>query len=179
MVVVALGTGLRRGELLGLRWEDVELGERRVRVRQQYARGEITTPKSRASRRTVEFGPVTAAALEEQYRASLYRADECLVFGHPALGTPLDPSKLTRIYLTAALKAAGCHREGLQPWHGLRHSALTATALSGAPNAYVQSRAGHSTFTITERYVHAAKHSMPEMAKAAEAMLLSTKSGTT
>jgi len=172
MVVVALGTGLRRGELLGLRWEDVELGERRVRVRQQYARGEITTPKSRASRRTVEFGPVTAAALEEQYRASLYRADNCLVFAHPALGTPLDPSKLTRIYLTAALKAAGCHREGLQPWHGLRHSALTATALSGAPNAYVQARAGHSTFTITERYVHAAKHSLPHVAEAAEARLL-------
>jgi integrase len=172
MVVVALGTGLRRGELLGLRWEDVEFGERRVRVRQQFTRGEMAEPKSKASRRTVEFGPVTAAALEDQYRASFYRTDDCLVFGHPALGTPLDPSKLTRVYLAAGLKAAGCQRDGLQPWHGLRHSALTATALSGAPNAYVQARAGHSTFTITERYVHAAKHSMPGAAEAAEAMLL-------
>jgi integrase len=182
MVVVALGTGLRRGELLGLRWQDVELGERRVRVRQQFTRGEIAEPKSRASRRTVELGPLTAQALEEQFKASLYRADECLVFGHPALGTPLDPSKLTRTYLTAALKAAGVHREGLQPWHGLRHSALTATALSGAPNAYVQSRAGHAQFAVTERYVHAAKHSMPEAADAAEAFVFTgsgTKSGTT
>ena len=82
---------------------DVELGAHRVRVRQQFTRGEIAEPKSRASRRsTVELGPLTARALEEQFRASLYRANECLVFGHPALGTPLDPSKLTRTYLTAA-----------------------------------------------------------------------------
>ena len=60
----------------------------------------------------------------------------------------------------------------------VRHSALTATALSGAPNAYVQSRAGHSAFTVTERYVHAAKHSMPEVADAAEAFVFGTTSDT-
>ena len=53
MTVVALSTGLRRGELLGLRWQDVELLEGRLHVRQAFVCGEFTTPKSRAGRRVV------------------------------------------------------------------------------------------------------------------------------
>jgi integrase len=53
MTVVALSTGLRRGELLGLRWRDVDLLERRLTVSQQFVRQEITSPKSRAGRRTL------------------------------------------------------------------------------------------------------------------------------
>lgn len=53
MTTVALSTGLRRGELLGLRWQDVELLERLIHVRQQFVRNEISTPKSRAGRRTM------------------------------------------------------------------------------------------------------------------------------
>jgi integrase len=47
MAVVALSTALRRGELLGLRWQDVDLLDRKLHVRQQFVRNEITTPKSR------------------------------------------------------------------------------------------------------------------------------------
>ena len=65
-IVVALGTGLRRGALLGLAWGDVALLDRRLTVRRAIVRGAVETPKSRASRRTLEVGPVTAAALEEQ-----------------------------------------------------------------------------------------------------------------
>jgi hypothetical protein len=55
----------------------------------------MTTPKSKAGRRVVEFGDVAAAALEEQFAAGLHRTPESTVFCHPMLGTPLDPSKLT------------------------------------------------------------------------------------
>src|SRR5207253_1542873 len=48
LTVVALSTGLRRGELLGLRWQDVGLLEQRLHVRQSFVRGEMTSPKSRA-----------------------------------------------------------------------------------------------------------------------------------
>ena len=136
MTIVALGTALRRGELLGLRWGDVELGERRLHVRQQWTRDEFTSPKSRASQRTVDFGSRTADALEDQYRASAHRADSDLVFGHPLLGTPLNPSKLTSLYVKVALKKAGIDRPGFQPWHGLRHTALTGAAAADNPNAY-------------------------------------------
>ncbi len=92
---VALSTGRRRDESLGLRWQDVEMLDGLIHVRQQFVRNEITTPKSRAGRRTLPLGDVAAKALEEQYATSRHRAPESILFSHPALGTPLDPSKLT------------------------------------------------------------------------------------
>jgi integrase len=170
MVLVALGTALRRGELLALRWCDVDLLERRLHVRRAWVRNEMTTPKSRASRRTVNFGEATSAAFDERWKASRYRGDEDLVFGHPDLGTPLDPSELTRSYVKPALKAAGITKK-IQPWHGLRHTALTMDAAVGNPNIYLQSKAGHSSFTITERYVHAAQTAFPGAADRSEERL--------
>jgi integrase len=113
MTTLALSTGPRRGELLGLRWQDVELLERRLHVRQAFVRNEVTTPKSKAGRRTVELGAVATDALEEQFATTVYRAPESVVFCHPALGTPLDPSKLT----TYARKGtrSGWRRGGLPP----------------------------------------------------------------
>ena len=66
----------------------------------------MTTPKSKAGRRTIPLGDVASAALEEQFAASRHRAPESVVFCHQALGTPLDPSKLTR-YARKVLTAAG------------------------------------------------------------------------
>jgi integrase len=170
MTVVVLGTALRRGELLALRWDDDDMLERRLHVRRAWVRNEMTTPKSRSSRRTVEFGLKTKATLEEQYRASRYRGDNHVVFGHPGLGTPLDPSELTRSFVKPALKKAGITKK-IQPWHGLRHTALTMDAAVGNPNAYVQAKAGHSQFSITERYVHAAQVLFPGAAEKAEARM--------
>jgi integrase len=96
LTTVALGTALRRGELLGLRWQDVQLLEGRLHVRQAFVMGAMMTPESRASRRTVSFSPVTQAALQEQWSGTRYRGDSDLVFGHPLLGKPLDPSKISR-----------------------------------------------------------------------------------
>jgi len=59
IVQVALGTALRRGQLLALRWQDVELLEGRLSVRQGFVRNEFTSPKSRSSWRTIELGGPT------------------------------------------------------------------------------------------------------------------------
>src|SRR5262249_44864809 len=67
IVTVALGTGLRRGELLGLRWQDVSLLDGRLSVRQAWVRNEMTTPKSRSSRRKLDLGPRTVEVLQEQW----------------------------------------------------------------------------------------------------------------
>lgn len=141
-------------------------------------RGEFASPKSRASRRTIGFGLKTAAALEAQWQASRYRGDQNVVFGHPALGTPLDPTKLTRDFVKVALRRARIEKDGLQPWHGLRHTALTNDAAVGNPNAYVQAKAGHSQFSITERYIHAAQTTFPGAVERSEERMFGTKSGT-
>lgn len=172
MVVVVLGTALRRGELLALRWCDLSLTDRSLEVTRAWVRNEMTSPKSRASRRTVHYGLKTAAVLEEQFRVTAYKADDALVFGHPDLGTPLDPSKITDRYVKPALKQAGITKP-LQPWHGLRHTALTAFATTEkATPSLVQARAGHAQFSITERYIHAAEVVIDGLADAAEERLL-------
>ena len=171
------GTGLRRGELLGLTWADVALLDRRLTVRQAIVRGEVVTPKTRASRRTLELGPVTAAALEEQLAETAYETDGDLVFGHPLLGTPLDPGKVARDFMRPALARAGIEKP-FRPWHDLRHTALTHEAAAGNPAVYVQMRAGHSQGSVTERYVHAAQVLFPGAAERGEARTFAGLSGT-
>jgi len=167
VVEVALGTALRRGELLALRWRDVELLEGRLHVRESLVRGLFQAPKSRASRRMMELGPRTLGVLREQYESSRYRSDDSLVFCHPALGSPLDPSALSRRYLRPALKRAGIEKP-FRCWHDLRHTALTHEAAAGNPQAYVQAKAGHSQGSITERYIHAAQVLFPGAAARGE-----------
>ena len=170
LVEVALGTALRRGELLALRWRDVELLDHRLHVREAYVRGAFQSPKSRASRRTIDLGPRTAAVLKEQFKQSRYRSDDSLVFCHPSLGTPLDPSKLSRGFMRPALTRAKITKP-FRPWHDLRHTALTHDAASGNPAVYVQLRAGHSQGSITERYIHAAQVLFPGAAEKGEARI--------
>jgi integrase len=167
IVLVALGTALRRGELLGLRWSAVDLLEGRITVREAFVRGQVSTPKSRASRRVIELGPLTRTALEEQWQRTTFRDDNDSIFCHPQLGTPLDASKLARGYLKPALKKAGI-RKPFRPFHDLRHTSLTYVAAAGNPQIYVQARAGHAQGSITERYMHAAQVLFPGAAERSE-----------
>ena len=167
IVATALGTALRRGELLGLRWRDVDLLEQKIAVRETFVRGQFTTPKSKASRRAIELGPRTFAVLGEQWRRTPFKDDDDLVFAHPQRGTPLDPSKLSRNFLKPALKRAGITKP-FRPFHDLRHTSLTHAAAAGNPQIYVQARAGHSQGSITERYMHAAQILFPGAAERSE-----------
>jgi integrase len=167
IVLTALGTALRRGELVGLRWSAVNLLEAKIEIRETFVRGRFTTPKSKASRRVVELGPRTLAVLEEQWRWTAYRGDNDLVFGHPTKGTPLETGKLAKRYLKPALARAGIEKP-FRPFHDLRHTSLTHAAAAGNPQIYVQARAGHSQGSITERYMHAAQVLFPGAAAKSE-----------
>jgi integrase len=170
IVLTALGTALRRGELIGLRWRAVNLLEAKIEVRETFVRGRFTTPKSRASKRVVELGPRTLAVLEEQWQRSVYRSDDDLVFGHPMKGTPLETGKFAKRYLKPALARAGIEKP-FRPFHDLRHTSLTHAAAAGNPQIYVQARAGHSQGSITERYMHAAQVLFPGAAEKSEARM--------
>jgi integrase len=167
IVLTALGTAMRRGELIGLRWSSVNLLEGKTEVREAFVRGRFTTPKSKASRRVVELGPRTLAILEEQWQRTAYRADDDLVFGHPTKGTPVDTSRLAKRYLKPALVHAGIEKP-FRPFHDLRHTSLTHAAAAGNPQIYIQARAGHSQGSITERYMHAAQVLFPGAAAKSE-----------
>src|SRR5262249_38047091 len=119
LYVTAAMTGLRKGELLALRWRDIDWTMSRLRVRQNYVRGEFGTPKSKRSTRSVPMADAVAAELERLFKASAWQGDEDLVFAHPATGGPLAKANVTR-RMRAALKAAkldAAHR-----FHDLRHT---------------------------------------------------------
>lgn len=139
--MVAAMTGLRQGELVALRWRDIDWATGVVRVRRNYSRGEWGTPKSRRSNRAVPMADRAAAELERHFQRSAYRADDQLVFCHPHTGNPYDASKLRERFYRAML-AAGmgerCGREGGITFHSLRHTFGTRMAAVGVPMRTLQ-----------------------------------------
>jgi integrase len=90
-------TGLRQGELLALRWCDVDWTARRVRVSESFTRGAFDTPKSHRGR-SVPMADRLAGELERHFQRSRWRDDRDLVFAHPLTSSPYDPSKLRKRY---------------------------------------------------------------------------------
>lgn len=152
---IAVMTGLRQGELVALRWRDVDWTARKVRVRQNYTRGEWGTPKSRRSTRSVPLADTAAATLENHFQRSVYQADDDLVFGHPHTGRPYDASKVRKRFYDA-MRAAGLgHLVGQAngiTFHSLRHTYGTPMAAVGVPMRTLQEWMGHKDFAKTLKY---------------------------
>jgi integrase len=150
LYLTAAMTGLRQGELLGLRWRDVDFEAQRVRVVAPYVRGEFGDPKSEGSGRSVPLASRVVEALGALRERSLYAADGDLVFGHPETGYPLDRSKLVRRF-RAALRRAEVRRV---TFHELRHTFGTRMAAAGVPLRTIQHWMGHADAKTTQVYAH-------------------------
>jgi integrase len=150
LYLTASMTGLRQGELIGLRWRDVDFEARRVRVVSPYVRGEFNDPKSEDSGRSVPLAQRVADALADLRARSLYPADSDLVFAHPETGRPLDRSKLVRRF-KRALERAEVRRI---TFHELRHTFGTRMAASGVPLRTLQHWMGHADSKTTQIYAH-------------------------
>jgi integrase len=149
-------TGLRLGELIALRWRDVDWASSAVRVRSNYVLGEFGTPKSKRSTRSVPMADDVAAELDRFYRASGEPGDDALVFDDPLADAPLDKAGVLR-RMRKALKAAKldeAHR-----FHDLRHTFGTAMAAAGVPMRTLQEWMGHRDIETTQRYADYAPRS--------------------
>lgn len=148
LYLTAAMTGLRRGEAVALRWQDVDWSSNLVRVRRSFTRGEFGTPKTRRSSRAVPLAPRLSAELEEHHRETRYASDDDLVFAHPENGNVLDPSKLRKRFQASARRA------GVRPvrLHDLRHTFGTQMAAAGAPLRALQEWLGHSDLRTTLIY---------------------------
>jgi integrase len=142
-ILVALRTGLRVGELLALRWDDVDLVAGRLMVRRSDWRGHVGPPKN-GKTREVPLSPEAVAALR---RHRHLRGD--LVFSFES-GRALTENELRRP-LYRACKRAGLRRIG---WHVLRHSFASHLAMRGVAIKAVQELLGHSSIEMTMRYAH-------------------------
>jgi integrase len=146
---VSAYAGLRLGELLALRWRDVDFAASRLTVGRALSAGVETSTKSRHVRQ-VPLPDQAAAALDRLSRRENFTDHGELVFCGP-LGRTLDPSALRRRYRRAQAAA------GLAPlrWHDLRHTYGSLLAAAGVDLVKIKTAMGHSNIATTERYLHA------------------------
>jgi integrase len=158
LFLMALRTGLRRGELVALQWGDVQLGsdadhtDRFILVRHNYVRREHTTTKSKKARRVDLSRELRSALVElrdkrllEAYLKGKNHISDELVFRSPT-GTILDPDNLYhRVFLPVLVKA-GIRRIRM---HDLRHTFGSLLLQNGASIVYVKEQMGHSSIQVT------------------------------
>jgi integrase len=152
VILTAAMTGLRRSELLGLRWRDIDWATQRIRVRNTFVRGEHSSEgkSDLSTRRSVPLAGRLARELDAWSRRSAYATDDDLVFAHPQKGTPLDGNKVSKRFKAACVDA------GVRPvrFHDLRHTFATRLAASGTPIRTIQEFLGHADSKTTQIYAH-------------------------
>ena len=174
-ILILLTVGLRRGELLALRWEDIDFKKNILKVRRNMVRGEngfiIKAPKTESGIRDIHLGDDVMKELE---LAKKEYTKDMLSYGagfqnlgfviRQEDGSPLKPDSMTRKW-TRFLESRGLPRIRL---HDLRHSNATALIQAGVNPRVVQQRLGHSDVNIT---LNTYTHVLPEMDEEAAAKL--------
>jgi integrase len=158
IAVVALGTGMRRGELCALRWQDVDLDSAKLKVEQsleETRKGGLRfkSPKSARGRRPISLSPAVVAELRAHWKAQQERrlslglggaSPDDLVFANWN-GSPRRPNVLTKEF-AEAMESGGLPHVTL---HTLRHTHASQLITSGMDILTISRRLGHSSPAIT------------------------------
>ena len=172
---LAVSTGLREGELLGLRWSDLDWKTHSLHVQRQLQRLDgqyvFPEPKSAAGRRVIVVGETMIQKLrahlnilEAERREAGDRWQENDLIFSSSLGTPWDKRNMFKYYKIFLKKA------GLPDirFHDLRHTAATLMLQQGVHPKIVQERLGHSDITLT---LNTYSHVLPAMQEEAASKL--------
>jgi len=149
-VLVGASTGLRVGEILGLRWEDVDFETLELRVTRDVVKQRIERCKTEASRKPVAIGAAVAEILWAWRQRCAYNQPKDWVFASPAKkGTqPYWPSSIYRVYLKPVLENDLKITEPVG-WHTLRHSLGTLMKANGEDVKTIQETLRHANFKVT------------------------------
>ncbi len=163
LYVLAITTGLRRGELLGLRWDDVDLERGTLRVGRalvrEGSRHTLGETKTKRGRRQINLTPRTVNALkahrkkqlEEKMKLAVLYKDHGLIFAS-GVGTPINPENLVKRSFKPLLEKAGLPEIR---FHDLRHTCATLLLGRGVHPKLVQELLGHATIAMTlDTYSH-------------------------
>ncbi|WP_344114481.1 site-specific integrase [Kribbella alba] len=157
------GSGAPRGELLGLKWEDIDWADKTVEIRRTLQRVDgvlrAVTPKTKKSRRTVPLIELCIDALRshkrQQAKERLLAGEKWVETGYvftTEIGTPIEPDNLRRTWYPLR-DAAGL---GKMRFHDLRHSCVTLLLRLKVPPHIVQAIVGHADVQVTMAvYAHA------------------------
>jgi integrase len=165
-------TGLRRSELAGLKWEDVDFKNNRIKVVRTLQRiphhGIVEgQPKSHRSRRSIAISPISVSILQEvraeQFKKRIKSANKWIytayVFTND-FGNPIDPTKISHSFRRILRKTELPHGT----LHGLRHAFATSLLTANVHPAVVQQALGHSSINLT---IDTYSHVMPGIEEAA------------
>ena len=171
LFVVALAEGLRQGEILGLRWENIDLEEGTLMVTAALQRVEskmtLVEPKTRASRRTISLSDLTVEALRQRRVQQLeerlaagpeWRGNPMGLVFNTVIGTPLEPSGIVKQF-KRILREAGLPE---QRFHDLRHACASLMLANGVHPRVVMEKLGHSEISLT---MNTYTHPIPELQK--------------
>lgn len=183
--VVLISTGMRRGELAGLRWTDIDLHRAAIAVRRSRVsvayRVHESEPKTRSSRRVISIDERVVAVLrahrrqqlEERLAAGPAWSDTGYVFTSED-GSPLHPERIG-VMFGRVVDSAGLPRIRL---HDLRHTSASLMLSAGVHPKVVSERLGHSSVSITlDLYSHVTAGLQHEAAEKLGAMILGDESG--
>lgn len=179
LYVTAIATGLRQGELLGLRWEDIDLEARRLSVRHSLARVDgklvLLEPKTTRSRRMVVLPEIAVTALRahrtRQRMERLVAGQRWVDTGHvfaTTVGTSIEAAAVTRAFHRALERAGLPHSR----FHDLRHAAATFLLAQGFTLEDVKNLLGHSSIVLTSNtYGHVLEQRQQQVALGMDAVL--------
>lgn len=148
--LIAAVMGMRRGEIFGLRWKDIDLERAVLHVRRSFVDGIEGPPKTESSRRPLPLPPPVVEALDAWKKQSRYTEPDHWVFASDFhFGKqPLWPATLWRRNVAPAIKAAGIDKPKLG-WHTLRRSYASLLLSSGASLRVSMELMRHSTPDMT------------------------------
>ena len=142
MIYVALRTGLRFGELLGLRWEAINFEQKVLTVQESVVRGITGTPKSGRIRHIPIADDLhEALLLHRETRGRVFARD-----GYENLSSRMATNALRRIRMRVGMRHTN--------WHMFRHTFASHLAMNGTPIPVIQKFMGHASIEMTMRYAH-------------------------
>jgi integrase len=160
LFMVAVLTGMRQGELLGLKWDDIDWISSQAQVKRTFNHGRFYEPKSRTSQRKIDLAPQLITQLKEWQLACPPNKGD-LVFPNGE-GKPIDTRNMVQRDFLPALKKAKIPRIR---FHDLRHCYASLLIDQGENPKYIQAQMGHSSINVTfDIYGHLLKDSNQEAA---------------
>jgi integrase len=144
MIQVAVFTGIRQGELLGLKWGDIDWNRRQIHVRRAWKEGAFTEPKTRCSVRRVDL-PESLVLDLKKWKLRCPKGELDLVFPN-GVGNPDTHANLLQRGFYPALRRAGLRKIR---WHDLRHTFASLMLASGEDIVRVSRLLGHANPTVT------------------------------
>ena len=166
--VLAL-TGVRAGEAFGLQWKHVDLANSQLRIEQSLWHGQLVTPKTNQSVRTIPLSPVLVEALTKYRDVSAMKAPDAFVFCKND-GSPLCPDVLRKDVLYSVLDRLNVPRfSGGSGFHAFRHAVASFINAETGNLKLAQKMLGHSTVNLTaDVYTHVLQDSEREAARVVE-----------